>query len=365
MSASNADKTPRRSRRRAVRQVQAPAQDARSAVAGESARRARFAAMQRLPVLRVGGGPSDATRARAEARWIKRVLHTSTEFGSLAVCQLASLRHNETLARTAHRWLFDTFNIVLGDFNATHLNMIDVSVDGTTHACATMPSYLPGVDMKAPTFPPNFDQVVVKRPLGVCLAPKQQWRLQRVRLFPRKQMLSRGIPSDHVPVEAVVRAAASAPRELRVATWNVADPLYYALHHEGDRERVLSGFCRESEAARRELIVSTARQLFERNDVLGLQEVPLDLVDRVGAACARSDAAARVQSLPTPATADADGLRAPRLVLICKGAVADGRPSGSDHPAGLVGAAGVSSGPPGLQPTDVTRGTHSLDSRVT
>ena len=258
---------------------------------------------------RAKAAPTDEAQAQS---WRSRVLVANGAHGRLAVAHLAALRNNTALAKTAHRWLFDTFEIVMGDFNAIHAQMLDVSVDAVTHVHATMPSYLPSVDYPVAAMPPSFDQVVVRRPLHVELAKRQVWRLQRVKQFPRKQMASRGIPSDHVPVEALVRTASVQSEALRLATWNVADPFYYAQHHAAASAAV--GFLVDFEDQRLRMVMDTIARLMERNHVLGLQEVPKCIEDDV-VALAKGRRWSGV-GLPTPAAADGEGGDAPRMFLL-------------------------------------------------
>ena len=275
----------------------------------EKERIARYLENKRAPVLTVTRPRSLVQRS---SNWEKRVVVAHGPMGTIAACHLASLQHNRELAKTAHRWLFDTYDIVLGDFNATHGAMLDVSVAGTTHGHATMPSYLPARSYSVSAWPPSFDQVVVRRPLQVALADAQLWKLQKVKDSPRKQMWSHCIPSDHVPVEAVVRGVAGA-NELRVATWNVADPWYYTKYHDNGKIAA-EGFVRGCEAERCDLVARTVGALVERNQVVALQEVPHKLVRRVVL-----EAKARglvVGGMPTPAHSDELRSSAPYLMLI-------------------------------------------------
>ena len=276
--------------------------------ATEAERSARYRAIRRAPVLTVA---EPRSLVELTSDWEKRVMVAHGPMGTLAACHLASLRHNREIAKTAHRWLFDTYDVVLGDFNATHGAMLDVSVAGTTHDHATMPSYLPAPSYSVAAWPPSFDQVVVRRPLQVALADAQMWKLQKVKLWPRKQMWSRCIPSDHVPVEAVVRGVAGA-NELRVATWNVADPWYYNQHHNDNTPA--EGFERQFEAERCSLVLQTVGTLVERNQVVALQEVPHMLVQRVVLAAKTRGLVAG--GMPTPARNDELRSSAPYLMLI-------------------------------------------------
>ena len=215
----------------------------------------------------------------------KRLLQCETVFGLVASVHLDKVNarsgaHME-LGRSVYSWIFDAHHIVLGDVNCEWRNMIGgVFVDrgGTskevkmeawvkpeTHAAAIRPggTYLPGVTQeKVPRWkgdkvtvdPPAFDLVVVARPYAVDLLKKQPGRAFQPAKLPRLLMQSLppdGWPSDHTSVVAVVRAASQPARTLRVATWNVADPWYFAQFWG---EACSFGFEREREAQRLEHI---------------------------------------------------------------------------------------------------------------
>ena len=281
------------------------------AKAAERARRSRFNRNKAVPTLIVGR--HQQTEPAQRERWRERVLVAHGPLGSIAVAHLRSMHHNAHLAKTAHRWLFDTFDVVIGDFNAQLGSMLDVSVDAVTHASATHPSYLPAVDYKQAAAPPSFDQAVVKRPLSVRLATKQMWTLQRVKLNPRKQMLSRSIPSDHVPVEVVVCGTKQTAPTLRLATWNCADPWYFGAFHKSS-STATTGFVPEYEEERLGLLLRTVETLLDRNDVVGLQEVPRAIAEEVAAAAKTRNWS--ISGIVTPAAADEIGDQAPIMMLL-------------------------------------------------
>lgn len=64
---------------------------------------------------------------------------------------------------------------------------------------------------------------------------------------------------------------------LTVATWNVADPFYFARFWPDAH----FGFDFEEEDSRLNAIKRHVEQLLDLADVVGLQEVPADLVDRL------------------------------------------------------------------------------------
>ena len=261
---------------------------------------------------------ADAVEAQ-RAVWRSRILVATHRggFGQLAVAHLAAGRANPEVARTAHRWLFEQYDMVMGDFNTTILGMLHNAVTHN-HAVATMPSYLPCQDYYYSSKPPAFDQVVVKRPqLQVALNPKQQWRLQKVKDNPRGQMKSIGCPSDHVPVEAIITHGTQpdsyAP--VNVATWNVADPFYFAQYHVGPA----IGFESEGEEVRLDKIVDVVKVLMQRNSIVGLQEVPKPIANDV--ALNAKSMKWHVLEMRTPSSGDADETDAPSMLLLADPAV--------------------------------------------
>jgi len=277
----------------------------------ERARRGRFHQNKTAPTMSIGS--HQLTEPAQRKRWRERVLVAHGPLGSIAVAHLGSMHHNVHLAKTAHRWLFDAFDIVIGDFNAQFGSMLDVSIDAVTHASATHPSYLPAVDYKQAAVPPSFDQAVVKRPLSVRLAAQQMWKLQRIKLNPRKQMLSRSIPSDHVPVEVVVCGTQQTAPTLRLATWNCADPWYFGAFHKNG-STATTGFVPEYEEDRLELILEAIETLLDRNDVVGLQEVPRAVAQEATAAAKSRNWS--ISGIVTPAAADEIGDQAPIMMLL-------------------------------------------------
>lgn len=170
-------------------------------------------------------------------------------------------------------------------------------VDPKTHQHATRAAgtYLPGIEeANSPRFPgdvvaikpPTFDNVVVHRPLTVYALPERRDRLangprQLGAKFvpcklPRTLMTSLppdGWPSDHTSVQATVRSH-GASASLRVATWNVADPHYFAQWHP----LAALGFDKRTEPARLIRVQKHCYDLLNNSDVLALQEVPHSLV---------------------------------------------------------------------------------------
>lgn len=256
---------------------------------------------------------ADAVEAQ-RAVWRSRILVAKHRggFGQLAVAHLAAGRANPEVAKTAHRWLFERYDMVMGDFNTTILGMLHNAVTHN-HAVATMPSYLPCRDYDYSSKPPAFDQVVVKRPqLQVELSPKQQWRLQKVKRNPRGQMESIGCPSDHVPVEAIVTRGTQPERHapVNVATWNVADPFYFAQYHVGPAV----GFESAREEGRLNKIEDVVKVLMSRNSIVGLQEVPFPIAEDIKLNA--ESAGWQVLEIRTPSSDDWDETDAPSMLLL-------------------------------------------------
>eukprot|EP00967_Tisochrysis_lutea_P023802 scaffold27316_cov32-Tisochrysis_lutea.AAC.2 len=118
----------------------------------------------------------------------------------------------------------------------------------------------------------SFDQVVINKKNGLVaveLAEKQVAHLQKVRVFPRKQILNRpDLCSDHVSVEAVVRKRNG--EKIRCATWNVADPWYFGRFIP----QAALGFAKNDESLRLAQIRGHVSILLRRSDCVALQEVP-------------------------------------------------------------------------------------------
>ena len=233
----------------------------------------------------------------------KRLLQCETTFGVVASVHLerVSMRvgSNMELGRCVYSWIFDAHHVVLGDMNCEWRNMIGgahlgehsrpmeawVKPDTHTAAVRTGGTYLPGLtEPKKPRWkgdpvaitPPTFDLVVVARPLSVELLPKQPGRKFTPAKLPRLLMQSLGWPSDHTSVVAVVKSM-SLTSQLTVATWNVADPFYFARFWPD----AAFGFDFDQEDSRLSAIKDHVEQLLDLADVVGLQEVPADLVERL------------------------------------------------------------------------------------
>jgi hypothetical protein len=245
----------------------------------------------------------------------KRLLRCETKFGVVCAVHLEKVNIargvNANLGKNVYKWLFEAHHIILGDMNASwptmsvrpHLERRDGKVplatygwvDEKTHMHATRASgtYLPGVAVaNAPRFqgdvvaivPPAIDMVVVHRPLTVYALPERRDRQatgprQLGAKFvpcklPRTLMQNLppcGWPSDHTSVMTTIQMH-GATAKMRVATWNVADPIYFGRFWPD----AALGF--RDETPRLCAIRKHVLELLRNTDVLALQEVPHVLV---------------------------------------------------------------------------------------
>ena len=244
----------------------------------------------------------------------RRLLQCETTLGLVASVHLekVSVRTGEhaDVGRNIYSWIFESHHIVMGDMNCTWGSMIggarldygsaaskpkpglsgqtqEAWVKPVTHASATRKggTYLPGITVekvrrwqgdKVTIDPPAFDIVVVSRPMQVAALAKQPGKSFQATKLPRKQMQTLGWPSDHTSVVAQVKIPGS-PQMMTVATWNVADPFYHSrFWPDAD-----FGFDLEKEDSRLVSIERHVEELLGMADVIGLQEVPSDLVKRL------------------------------------------------------------------------------------
>lgn len=275
------------------------------------------------------GGPPELTPEQA-TELSKRVLQVDTRIGLLASVHLSKVNtltgENVGLARTAYKWIFDAHDVVMGDCNTEWALMVGADdptrsssssksaakivntirqgawVSGTTHTCVHRPSYLPAKpNSSLPIQLKPIDLIVVKRPpFSVSLQPKQPGpKLPATCKFPRGLMKSTRWPSDHLPVVAAVKKPGMV--DLKVATWNVADPHYFARFFE---EGPGMGFDWQPEPERLEAILQQVVTLLTIADVIGLQEVPAGLVARLAASGASRQF--HVQWVAAPSLYDKD-----------------------------------------------------------
>ncbi len=187
--------------------------------------------------------------------------------GKVACLHSAPLRCDPALVDTLR-----AHDVVIGDLNTTWRHLA-VHV-GATHANASMPSYLPPSLYARADMPPDFDHVMVRS--GALRLAMRQVKCLRSGTDHRSVIHRDGWCSDHVPVEAVWEKAGARTR--RLATWNVADPWYYARHAALQDARlasnVVKGFSVLREPARLADVHRVVIGLLERNAIVALQEVP-------------------------------------------------------------------------------------------
>jgi hypothetical protein len=97
---------------------------------------------------------------------------------------------------------------------------------------------------------------------------------------------------------------------VNVATWNVADPWYFAQYHVGPAV----GFKSDGEEVRVNKIEDVVKLLMERNSIVGLQEVPKTIAEdiKLNAESARW----HVLEIRTPSSDDWDEVDAPSMLLL-------------------------------------------------
>lgn len=196
--------------------------------------------------------------------------------------------------------VFERHEVVCGDFNASDYHLrkcgaFDSKGRGWTAAAhERVPTYLPNIDINAtnrgfastkPVFLPGLDNVYVALPARVSPLPAvARWVLPaRVAadVNPRSLIRKLGLLSDHVPVGASIQmvpsdaaaavsaaSGAAAPQRWTLATFNVADPFFWARFYPGAD----GGFDPKREPQRQEKLLSTIADLLERFDALALQE---------------------------------------------------------------------------------------------
>ena len=275
----------------------------------------------------------------------KRFLSTDTIVGLVASCHLSrvwepderDLRRqvlNRPLVDAYNRYIFNSHDVIIGDFNATWANMIGAGMNGVFDnkqpnykeawmhdlelSSVSWPSYLPGILLaqdEFPARPPAFDQILCRVSKSILALPCNKpfepatHRLHQIqRDFsihlpngsrnPRSKMQYLSWPSDHMWVIAIVR---SRMETLKVATWNVADPVYFSQFHP-DAAR---GFGWQPEQARLASILYNIRRVFNNDvDVIGLQEVPAAILYDVVALATEFNA--HTDWVAAPSTHDAD-----------------------------------------------------------
>ena len=116
-----------------------------------------------------------------------------------------------------------------------------------------------------------------------------------------------------MPVEVVVCGTQQTAPTLRLATWNCADPWYFGEFHKNG-STATTGFVFEYEEDRLKLMLKAVETLLDRNDVVGLQEVPRTIAQEVVAVAKSRNWS--ISGIVTPAAADEIGDQAPIMMLL-------------------------------------------------
>lgn len=264
---------------------------------------------------------------------LKKVfISASTTYGEIACCHLSAIR-NQSHLLDAHKEIFDSHSITMGDMNATWNRIVGEagqrgSVHYDTHESVNMPSYLPcALENTKATMAPAFDQIIIRhgrvntqhRPLLYgTLSNEQVARLQLIRHDPRKVIISRpDILSDHVSVEAIVFNDENV--SIRCATWNVADPFYFVRFWPN----AANGFVCADEEKRQEGIRQQVCILLNRCDVVALQEVPARLVPYIRTDAENAGFGLRKEKMkPSDQDLNPDSLTSPAIMLFVKSEIA-------------------------------------------
>ncbi|KAL1510771.1 hypothetical protein AB1Y20_007057 [Prymnesium parvum] len=265
----------------------------------------------------------------------KRLLQCETTLGVVASVHLAKVDMKQGMqmrtARDIYSWIFDAHHVVMGDMNCVWSSMIggapldfshgkpkskssgetEAWVKPERHAMATRTggTYLPEIATeKQPRWPgdrvsidpPAFDLVVVSLPMQVTALLKQPGKAFQSAKLPRKLIETLDWPSDHTSVVAEVKVARSSAITMTVATWNVADPFYFSKFWPG----ASLGFERRAEAARILSIERHVQKLLDVADVVGLQEVPVQLVQQLVRNAMSHSKSFHAQWVAAPSTED-------------------------------------------------------------
>lgn len=239
-------------------------------------------------------------------------LTMTTKFGTVCCAHSPPLRE----AKDEMTKVLDSHDIILGDLNTTRGGLLSILRD--THLGVCRPSYLPSKTFESAGWPPCFDHILIRKKKSerVRLCSTQVLALPKVKKNPRGNIQRLEWCSDHVPVEADVFVQGIAGR---FATWNVADPIYYAKMNSQNLDlaaNIMSGFEHFDETQRQCEIRSVVDTLLSRNDLVALQEVPIDLSPVL-----RVDGIAlgfEVDTASDASSLDTDGSKAAQLMLFCK-----------------------------------------------
>lgn len=149
------------------------------------------------------------------------------------------------------------------------------------HVTGHFPSYLfSAPDKNDASAPPCFDGVIWDAAAIDKLGVQPLVDLPgRVKGNPRALIAEHNLLSDHVPVATCARRGGQV---LRVFSWNIADPAYWGKYYPGAAD----GFDPGDEASRQKRIREYLSVQLGRHDIIGLQEVPADMVGWLNAVAA-------------------------------------------------------------------------------
>ena len=225
--------------------------------------------------------------------------------GSVCCLHAEPLKYNSEVIDIVHR-----HDVILGDLNTMWKHLKGPL--GSTYQDVSFPSYLPSKVFDRPGDPPDFDHILLRKRTGSIAPVATQIKTLTSGRDHRKVLQRDGWCSDHVPVEA--HLCLGHHHTIRVATWNVADPWYYAQYHPPSvASDIVKGFSRTNETNRLRHIKRVTRALIQSNAIVALQEVPVALAKVLRE---DFDGTVRVlEGLDQSSKDTSDGSQAPRLML--------------------------------------------------
>ena len=189
--------------------------------------------------------------------------------GTVCCLHADPLKYNPQLIDTVRR-----HDVILGDLN-TMWKHLEPHI-GSTYHDVSFPSYFPSKVFDSVGDPPDFDHILLHKDKGSVAAVAPQIKTLTSGRDHRKIMQQDGWCSDHVPIEAHLWLGEA--HHIRVATFNVADPFYFANFHPSPvASHIVRGFRRNQEANRLRHIRAVIHTLIQSNVIVALQEVPVSL----------------------------------------------------------------------------------------
>ena len=207
-------------------------------------------------------------------------------------------------------------SIIIGDVNSSWKKIQNViRTDGFQDISKA--SYLPSSAYTADGELPMIDHVIVQ--CGVRCRTQRLRETEQYMDFPRihvsagkcprEMMKEMGWCSDHVPVQARLD-------NIRICTWNVADPNYY-YRFNPELPGIVCGFEDFDEEKRQSDVLNVVTSLLERSDILGLQEVPQSIVNVIRERAIDFIIADTINKSEN----DSSGISSPRLMLFVRSTV--------------------------------------------